>query len=145
MRREITVTIEGWQLDSEDSPVKFAADGIYHLQLGKHYVQYEEISEEAGGITKNMIKISRDRVEITKKGAVSSQMCFDLNQNTEAIYQTPYGNLSFEVKTSGIFYEEKEDHLSIRLNYALYSEASHLSDHRTEIKIQEKPSISSPQ
>jgi uncharacterized beta-barrel protein YwiB (DUF1934 family) len=142
MRREVTLTIEGWQLDSEDSLVRFTTDGIYHLQLGKHYIQYEEVSEEVGGITKNMIKIAQDHVEITKKGAASSQMCFDLKQNTEAIYQTPYGNLSFEVRTSSILYEETEADLWVRMDYALYSENSHLSDHRTEIKIQVKPSTS---
>jgi uncharacterized beta-barrel protein YwiB (DUF1934 family) len=140
MTKDIIVNIEGRQLDSDEMVMIFKADGVYHLQRQKHYIQYDEPTETEGAVIKNMIKISPNRIEITKKGAASSQMYFDIDQNTEAIYQTPYGNLCFQVKTSGITVEETENSILVKLEYTLYSEGSHLSDHRTVIMIQAKPS-----
>lgn len=141
MTKDIIVNIEGRQLDSDDMVMLFKADGVYHLQHQKHYIQYDEPAETEGAVIKNMIKISPNRIEITKKGAASSQMYFDLSQDTEAIYQTPYGNLCFQIKTSEILLEETENSILAKLEYALYTGDSHLSDHRTVIMIQAKPSI----
>ncbi len=141
MTKDIIVNIEGRQLDSDEMVMIFKADGVYHLQNKKHYIQYNEPAETEGAIIKNMIKITPNRIEITKKGAASSQMYFDTDQNTEAIYQTPYGDLCFQVKTSGISLEETENSILVKLEYTLYTEGSHLSDHRTVIMIQAKPSI----
>ncbi len=144
MTKDIIVTIEGRQLDADEMVMIFKADGVYHLQHGKHFIQYDEPAETAGAVIKNMIKISPKRIEITKKGAASSLMYFDLDQNTEAIYQTPYGDLRFEVRTSGILLEETETTLLVKLEYTLYTEGSHLSDHKTVIIVQAIPSISHP-
>ncbi len=141
MTKDVIVTIEGRQLDSDEMVMILKADGSYHLQHQKHFIQYEEPSESEGAVIKNLIKISPNRIEITKKGAASSQMYFDLDQNTEAIYHTPYGDLCFQVKTSQIFFEETENSILARLEYALYTEDSHLSDHRTVIMIQAKTPI----
>ncbi len=140
MTKDVIVTIEGRQLDSDELVMIFKADARYHLQHKKHYIQYDEPAEAEGAVIKNMIKISAERIEITKKGAASSQMYFDLSQNTEAIYQTPYGDLCFQVKTSGIFIEETESSMLVKLEYTLYSEGAHLSEHKTVIMLQAKPS-----
>ncbi len=141
MTKEVIVNIEGRQLDSDEMVIIIKVDGVYHLQHQKHFIQYDEPAETEDAVIKNMIKISPNRIEITKKGAAASQMNFDLDQNTEAIYQTPYGDLCFQIRTSGIFLEETENSILVKLEYALYSEGSQLSEHRTIIMIQAKPSI----
>lgn len=141
MTKDVILNIEGRQLDSDEMVMIVKADGVYHLQHQKHFIQYDEPAETEGAVIKNMIKISPNRIEITKKGAVSSQMYFDLDQNTEAIYQTPYGDLCFQIRTSTIFLEATENSILVKLEYSLYTEDSLLSDHRTVILIQAKPSI----
>lgn len=135
MTKEILITIEGLQLGAEEDPIIDTACGSYHLHNDRHYIQYEEKPEEGEGIIKNTMKIGLTQVEMTKKGAGSAQMTFDINQTSEAIYQTPYGNLCFEVKTSKLVISETPDKIQAKLEYALYSENSHLSDHEILITI----------
>ncbi|MDF2485809.1 MAG: hypothetical protein K0R46_1977 [Herbinix sp.] len=135
MTKEVSITIEGIQLGSEEAPIRMIASGVYHMHKDKHYIQYDEQSEDGQGSIKNMIKIGLTRIEMTKKGAGSSEMTFDLNQTTEVIYCTPYGTLVFEAKTSQITVEEKEEEIVVRLEYSLYTNEAPISDNRTTIRI----------
>lgn len=135
MTKEVSVTIEGIQLGTEEEPIISTASGTYHLHNDKHYIQYNETVEDGEGMIKSIIKISRTQIEMTKKGAITSQMTFDLCEMTEAIYQTPFGSLFFEVKTSKIQVEELPGRIEVGLEYSLSSNGELMSDNRTLIKI----------
>ena len=138
MTKEVTVKVEGTQLGEAgvwEDPILLTARGSYHELNDRHYVQYEEETEEGRKLIRNMLKISLNRIEMTKKGAAVSQMTFDVNDITQASYQTPYGSLTFEVRTSKLTVEETKEQLEVRLEYALYSNDIHISDNRTMIKI----------
>ena len=135
MTREVSITIEGIQIGAEDSPILITAFGTYHLHNDRHYIQYEEQAEEGSGCIKNMIKIGTKQVEMTRKGAASSEMSFHLERKTEIIYRTPYGSLFFEAQTSQITVLEEENSLVITLTYSLYSKDEHISDNQTIIRV----------
>jgi uncharacterized beta-barrel protein YwiB (DUF1934 family) len=135
MTKEVSITMEGIQKELEDSPVLTTASGIYHIRHDKHYIQFDEQAEEGQGSIKNMIKISRNQVEMTKKGAINSEMVFDLNRKTDIIYRTSYGTLFFEAQTSRIAISEEEDKLEIILEYCLFSNEELISENRTIIHI----------
>jgi uncharacterized beta-barrel protein YwiB (DUF1934 family) len=135
MTKEVFVTIEGLQLGSEEESVTTSTCGTYYLREDKHYIQYEETLSEGDGITRNTIKIAPRRIDLTKKGANCSQMIFDLNETTEAVYQTPYGNLILEIKTTKIVFYEAPEKLQVELEYSLSTNGSHLSDNRIIIII----------
>ncbi len=137
MTKEVTVRIEGRQLGEAgvwEEPIITAARGSYHELNDRYYIQYEEQTEDQE-LIRNMLKISLSRVEMMKKGAAVSQMSFDINDDTEAVYQTPYGNLRFEVRTAKLTVEESAGEIKVSLEYALSSEDTHISDNRTLIKI----------
>jgi uncharacterized beta-barrel protein YwiB (DUF1934 family) len=138
MTKEVIISIEGLQQGSEEEPVVMTASGTYHLLKGRHYIQYDEKSEEGEGVTKSTIKISLTKIELSKKGANSSQMDFDINDETIAIYHTPYGSLAFDVKTSEIVLDEAQDRLRVKLEYSLSSNDSHVSNNRIMICIESK-------
>jgi uncharacterized beta-barrel protein YwiB (DUF1934 family) len=138
MKKEVSIVIEGAQLGSEEEPVIMTASGIYHLHSDRHYIQYEEKPEEGEGIIKCTVKIALTKIELSKKGANCAQMVFDLNEETVAIYQTPFGNLSFDVKTTEIILEESPDKLQVKLVYSLSSNDSHVSNNRIIIMIESK-------
>lgn len=135
MTKYITVIIEGWQPDTEEAPVVLTCNGTYHLHSDKHYIQYEEVLEEGKDSIKNMIKFSPTQLEMTKKGSGDSQLFFDLEKDTQAIYRTPYGSLCFDIQTSDIKIKESEELIEVELTYSLYTEGASLSDHITAIKI----------
>ena len=136
MTKDVTITIEGYQPGTEEDPIIQSCSGTCRLHQDKYYIQYEELMEDGEGMIRNMMKLSLSQIEMTKKGAAASQMSFDINKETAAIYQTPYGSLSFQVKTDGIQLEESENRIEAVLTYALYSGDSHISDHRTIIRIE---------
>jgi uncharacterized beta-barrel protein YwiB (DUF1934 family) len=135
MTKEVSIIIEGRQLGDEEEAVTTMTAGIYHLHESRHYIQYEETLSEGEEVTKNTIKIAPKRIELTKTGINSSQMIFDLNESTEAVYQTPYGNLILEIMTTRIVLSEVPDKLQILLEYTLSTNDSHLSDNCIEMLI----------
>ncbi len=140
MTKEVSITIEGTQTGAEEVPILITASGTYHMHNNKHYIQYEEQAEDGQGCIKNMIKIGPEQIEMTKKGAASSEMTFDRNNKTEVIYRTPFGSLFFETLTSQIAMIVEENSIEVTMEYALYSNEDHISDHRTIIRIQAAPS-----
>lgn len=135
MTREVSITMEGIQKGLEDSPVLTTASGSYHIRQDKQYIQFDEQAEEGQGSIKNMIKIACNQVEMTKKGAINSEMLFDLNRKTEIIYRTSYGTLFFEAQTSRITVSEEEDKIEVILEYCLFSNDELISENRTIIRI----------
>ena len=140
MTKEVSIVMEGIQKGSEDSPVLTTASGIYHMHHDKHYIQFEEQEEEGQGIIKNMIKIALNKVEMTKKGTVNSEMVFDLDHKTEIIYRTSFGTLYFEAQTSKITINEEAEKLEVLLEYSLFSNDDSISENRTIIRITSSPS-----
>jgi uncharacterized beta-barrel protein YwiB (DUF1934 family) len=135
MTKEVSVIIEGLQLGSEDEPVITAASGIYHFHNDRHYIQYDEKSEDGEGITKNTIKIALAKIELSKKGANSTQMIFDLKEETLAIYHTLFGSMSFDVKTTEITLSEAPDKIQVKLSYTLSANGEYLSNNQIKILV----------
>lgn len=139
MTKEVWITIKGIQLSSpEEEPVIMTAAGTYHLTNGKHYIHYEEDIEGSDVKSKNTIKISERRIILMKKGIQSAEMIFDLSEPDRAVYETPYGNLSFQTETRNILLNITEDKVEIQMEYSLYTEGEKLSDNRLNIKIESR-------
>ncbi len=140
MTKEVSIIIEGTQIGIEEEPILITAAGTYHMHNDKHYIQYEELSEDGLGHSKNLIKIGATKIEMTKKGASNSEMSFDLKHITPVIYQTPYGSLCFQAQTAQFTVEETNHTLKVTMEYSLYSNEEHISDNRTIIRIQSSQS-----
>lgn len=135
MTKDVSITMKGTQKGMEEAPVLTTAEGSYHLHQNKHYIQYEEQAEEGQGVIKNMIKISPAQVELTKKGAVNSEMIFNINQKTEIVYRTAFGTLFFDAQTSQINIKEEKDRIEVLLEYRLLSKEELISENTTIIRI----------
>lgn len=135
MTKEVLITIEGRQIGSGDEPIITTVPGIYHNNNGKHYVQYEEAIEETTAYSKNRIKIEPSRVVLTKKIVRTSEMIFDRAETTRLDYQTPYGDISFDLKTYSILLKDEEDQLQVFMEYSLYSNSDLVSDNSILITI----------
>lgn len=137
MTKDVIVKIEGSQ-SGTDEGIKTKAHGIYHFTNGNHYIQYNEKLPESNVISKNTIKISPLQVILTKRVRENSQMIFDLEEITQTTYQTPYGNLTFDIKTSSIKLHETTEKIELIMDYSLSAEANHVSDNNIIITVSSK-------
>jgi uncharacterized beta-barrel protein YwiB (DUF1934 family) len=138
MTKGVLLTITGLQADSGENPVSICAPAVYHLKDGKHFLQYEERSEEQKAPSENTLKISPNEVVLTRKGPKRSQMIFDLRGTTRCDHETPYGSFALEIKTKSIEIEEATDKIIIRLEYSLLTNEDLLSENKLSITIEEK-------
>lgn len=138
MTKEVLVNIEGRQPDLVEESVKSSASGIYHLCNGKHYIQFDEISDGGKNVVHNTLKITNTQMDVTKKGALNSQMVFKEQEGTISSYQTPYGVMPLQIFTSLLVVEETEKEIRVKLKYDLSMEGNHISENVIEIIIRAK-------
>ncbi len=138
MTKEVLITIRGIQPDTQEDPIIMTAPGTYYLTNGKHYIHYEESIEGSDSKLRSIIKISEDRIILMKKGISAAQMIFDIKQEEQAVYQTPYGDIALRTVTKEINLSVSENRVEIALEYALYTEDGKLSDNKLNISIEER-------
>lgn len=135
MAKDVIIHIEGIVKGMEEDSILTKAVGTHSILKETHYIQYEEEVPEEDSISKNRIKIGASRIELTKKGKSSSRMVFDLKEKTEAIYETGYGSMCFDIGTKAIRLEEGPERLRVQLEYTLFTNDTPISDHRITITV----------
>ena len=139
MTKDVIVSIKGLQFESDgDEPVEVISVGQYYYKNEKHYILYEEIIEDEQGnseVTKNTIKISKDTMEILKKGVNNTHMVFERNKKNLTYYNTPFGQLIIGIDTTGFKVIEDDNAIGVKIRYNLEINYSHVSDCEIVIKI----------
>lgn len=134
MKREVRIQITGVQKNDENEEiVETAAFGDFAVLGEKLCVKYEELSEE-GDITKTLIKISDESVEVMKRGYVESKLVFAEGKVTETDYNTPYGIFAMSVDTARAAYELTEEGVSVDIEYTLFLNGEPVSINRLNMK-----------
>lgn len=122
MTKEVLVSICGLQLapeESQEDSVELIAPGEYYYKNEKHYVLYEEVSEDTSEVTRNVVKIKPGYMEVTKKGPSTVHMVFEAGKKTVTYYYTPFGGLHIGIDTKSVTVDETEDKISIKAAYDL--------------------------
>ena len=88
-----------------------------------------------GGVSKNLLKLSPDLVELSKKGYSNVNMVFETGKKTVTYYNTPFGNLLIGIYTTNIKITEKEEGLIATIQYSLEMNYEHVSDCNITIKV----------
>lgn len=132
---DANILIDGIVYGEDESRITTNAIGQYRKLDGVHILRYLESSvmkneepdnKDANSI--NTIKISSGLVEMIKRGENSTHMVFDLSMSTQSEYDTPYGSLYFQIKTSKIEIEERDNEVILHMEYSLSHNDSHISD-----------------
>ena len=81
MTKDVLVKISGLQFaeDQDNGPVEIITTGNYYKKNGKHYILYDEVQEGFDGVTKSVIKVNDDFLDVTKKGVTNVHMMFEKN------------------------------------------------------------------
>ena len=119
MKKEVTLAIEGRQTYEDQAPeiIQLVTDGTMEFRDGGWDISYEE-SELTGlaGVT-TTFRVEPDKVTLTRKGALNSQMIFQKNVVHESLYQMPFGALMLSVKATSVFFDILPDGGVIDLSY----------------------------
>ena len=91
MTKDVLVKISGLQFaeDQDSGPVEIITTGNYYKKNGKHYILYDEVQEGFDGVTKSVIKVNDDFLDVTKKGVTNVHMMFEKNKKNMSYYNTP--------------------------------------------------------
>ncbi len=145
MKKEVIVSINGLHtavdIDDRDN-VEMIAPGQYYLKNGKHYILYDEISEETNDVNRNTIKVNDKIVEIIRKGASSAHMVFEEGKKNVSYYTTPFGNLLIGLNANKVDVHNGEDEMNISIDYSLEVNYEHLSDCVMTLNIKSKEGAS---
>lgn len=131
MTKDVLVKISGLQFGEEiedDEPVEIITTGNYYKKNGKHYILYDEVQEGFDGVTKNVIKLNDDFMDVTKRGATNVHMMFEKNKKNLSYYSTPYGNLLVGINATDVRVSETEDNIDIKVDYKLEVNYEHLAE-----------------
>lgn len=134
MAKDVLVSVKGTQfIDGEKDSVEVITSGTWYEKNGKRYLLYEETYEGMQVTTKNTVKITPEIVEVTKKGAISSRMVYELGKQHMSDYTTPMGLIVLGITTKDIFVEADQDKLHLELKYAMEMNGQFVSDSILEI------------
>ena len=101
------------------------------LEIWQNALKMGEFSKPS----KTRIKWKENQLELVRQGAVGTHMIFEENQIHVTDYATPYGSLLLGVNTKTVKVEEKEDIISILVEYRLELDGEVLSQNRLKIGI----------
>lgn len=136
MAKDVLVSVKGTQvIDGERDSIEVITSGTWYEKNGKQYVLYEETYEEMNETTKNVVKISPELVEVTKKGAISSRMVYEGGKKHMSNYMTPMGLIVLGITTKDIFVEASEDALRLEIQYAMEMNGQFASESMLEMSV----------
>ena len=122
---------------AENDEIELMTDGKYQHENGVSILTYME--SELTGLegTRTTIKVERDRVTMTRDGAVTSQMVFVEGEKHYFAYETPYGAVTMGLDTACIHANLGKHGGDIKLRYALNVDSTPLSRNEFKINIRE--------
>ena len=138
MTQKVTLTLRGIQSNQggEDSErIETVSQGDYFRRNGKHYVIFEESVEGLESKVKSKLKFDTDTVEVSRSGPMNSHMIFQENKKNLTGYNTPFGQILMGIDTKKIQIIEKEDRITVDVDYSLDANDELLSDCHMEIVI----------
>jgi len=138
MTKEVLISLRGLQFDQSDADaekIETIMTGNYYEKNGSHYVLFEEVMEGLMEPVKNRIKFREHVLELTRSGAVNVHMIFEENRKNMTSYQTPFGNILIGVDTESVQINEKENQISVLVDYTLEANYQYLADCRIEMEL----------
>lgn len=133
MNESVFLRVRGTQrcAGTEEETTELRCEGVLRQTADGWLLAYDEPQEE-GERVKTLLRLAGERVTITRRGAVRSEMIFAAGERHTAFYELPLGRLTMEVIT-----ERVESRLPERLElaYRLAMGGETVSEHRLSIRV----------
>ena len=124
--------------------IEALSDGFFRKRNDGAEIFYKENQPDAEGEIKVHVTFSINETtdlyecRIVKEGALKSEMLFIRDFETPCAYMTPFGELSFDIYTTEISVEEREDGLNAELAYALLDRGEVITEAVVSINVKRK-------
>ncbi|MDD6715117.1 MAG: DUF1934 domain-containing protein [Firmicutes bacterium] len=143
MTRNVIITVTGThETDGiKQEPVVTTANGRHFVQNGKHYLLYDEMTDGADGVVKNVVKFNEQMLEVTKKGALESKMTFEKGKMNITHYKTPAGILELGMTAKQIVMTQSRARVEIRVDYELHAGGRKVQDSTVIISAVQQPIV----
>lgn len=125
----------GENADEDLDVVEVINVGTYGIVAGKEYIKYDEVIEGESKKCSNLIKIDKDCVEITKRGAIVAHLSFVKGEKTMTAYETGFGNLYLGIFARDINVSRTEDEIKVHIEYSMELNYEMISDCAVDIVI----------
>lgn len=119
MKQAVVLSIRGSQRyeDQEPEIIELVTEGTMEFTNGGWDIAYEETALTGlEGVT-TIFRVEPDKVTLTRKGALNSQMVFQQGVPHDSLYQMPFGALLLTVNATSVFYDIVPDGGVIDLSY----------------------------
>lgn len=140
MTKDVLVKISGLQFAGEEDSdaIEVITSGNYYMKNGKHYILYDEVLEGTTEVTKNVIKLWDNNMEVTRKGPSTVHMMFEKDKKNVSYYYTPYGSLLIGIDAKEIQIDETEHDINVKVNYGLEINYEHTADCKITVNVKSK-------
>lgn len=144
MTKDVLLKISGLQFSSdneesgEPEPVEIITPGEYYFKNGKHYIIYDEFLEGYASVTKNVLKLKEDCLEITKRGNSNAHMVFEKDKKNMTCYSTPFGSMLMGIDARSITIDESNGEINAQIEYGLDVNYEHLADCTIQLQVKSK-------
>lgn len=144
MTKDVLLKISGLQFSSdneesvEPEPVEIITPGEYYYKNGKHYILYDEFLEGYHSVTKNVLKLKKDCLEITKRGNSNAHMVFEKDKKNMTCYSTPFGSMLMGIDARNITIDESNGEINAQIEYGLDVNYEHLADCTIQLQVKSK-------
>lgn len=141
MKKTVVLSIQGRQSYENQEPevIELVTEGTMEFRQGGWDISYEE-SALTGleGVT-TTFRVEPDKVTLTRKGALNSQMVFQQGTPHDSLYQMPFGALLLTVKATSVYYDIVPDGGVIDLSYNINIENTEAGviDYHLDIRVKE--------
>lgn len=121
--QEVIVTVRASRTapDGDISRTDVTVPGILREKGGRKFLFYSEQTED-GSVTRSSVRYSRERMQITRSGAISSTLLFEERQHFRSSYIVPYGSFLIDIDTDRYDLLEQEDRTLLTIGYRLAAE-----------------------
>lgn len=133
----VSVTMDTSISDGENQEtVHIATVGKLFKKNASLYLQFKEESQEEGTVNQ-IVKIDTSKeVTVIRQGAVSMKQSFQLACKTEGVYQSQFGAMLMETKTTSIDIQINEQKAvgTIQFSYQLHMQHEFAGDYHVSIE-----------
>lgn len=131
MKKEVMLRIRGVHFpdgQDEQEEMELVTSGSYFEKDGRRYIKYDEVQEDSEEVIRNLLKIEKDSLELTRRGMTNVHMVFEKDKKSESYYDTPFGRFLVGISATHLNVSEEADSLSVQVKYALEINSDYIAD-----------------
>ncbi len=130
-KQRVSIKLES--VSEEETTLQLAKGELYE-RPGGWFLRYEEPDPDQGVVT-STIKFTYNQIKLMRRGAVESDMSFEVGVTHQGFYTTPMIQMTLETTTTEILVELQEGKGRLRWSYYLLTQNDSSSLRRVTVWI----------